>query len=132
MQGEAVVWAVHRGPGPDPLRLIDPGTGHFIGSLRGRGPAGIAAARGGVWVTNALDDTVTRRAAGDRARSLQPVVANEPEGSVTRIDPATGRVIETIAVGVRPAAVVSAHGAIWVAGRREDTLARIAARARER
>jgi streptogramin lyase len=44
---------------------------------------------------------------------------------VTRIDPKTSRVVETIPVGARPLGIVRGHDAIWVANAADDTIARI-------
>jgi YVTN family beta-propeller protein len=68
----------------------------------GRGPRGVATDERGVWVTNSLDD------------------------SVSRIDPETNRVAETIPVGAGPTAVVSGAGAVWVANNHDGTVTRIA------
>ena len=56
---------------------------------------------GAVWVTNALD------------------------GTVSRIDPVTKTVAQTIHVGNGPEAVAAGSGAIWVANSRDGTVSRI-------
>jgi YVTN family beta-propeller protein len=40
--------------------------------------------------------------------------ANGGDGTVSRIDPETRAVVETIEVGNRPAGIVVAHGLVWV------------------
>jgi YVTN family beta-propeller protein len=67
----------------------------------GRAPAAVAAAGGHLWVTNNLDDTVTR------------------------IDPATARAVDTIPVGDGPVGVAAGHGALWVANTEDDSVSRI-------
>jgi peptide/nickel transport system substrate-binding protein len=59
----------------------------------GQGPAGIAVGAGGVWV------------------------ANSGDGTVTRLDPRSGRVTDTIQVGASPQDVVVADGRVWVSVR---------------
>jgi YVTN family beta-propeller protein len=59
-----------------------------------RQPLGIAVAGGSVWVASMLDETVTR------------------------IDPASNRVVATIPVPGSPAAVAAAGGTLWVSGNR--------------
>jgi YVTN family beta-propeller protein len=56
----------------------------------GRGADRIAVAGGSVWVTNAIDETVSR------------------------VDPATGRVMATVPVGARPVGIAAGDGKIWV------------------
>jgi YVTN family beta-propeller protein len=41
-------------------------------------------------------------------------VANAGDGTVSRIDPRTARVVATIQVGHRPQGVAVAGGAVWV------------------
>jgi len=57
----------------------------------GRRPVDIAADATGVWVANAGDD------------------------SVSRIDPATGRVVATVRLGNRPSGIAVGAGRLWVA-----------------
>jgi DNA-binding beta-propeller fold protein YncE len=84
------------------LQRIDPRTNQPVGSpLRtGRLPAGVAIGGGSVWVANAAD------------------------GTVTRVDPATGR-RETIRVGGVPVSIAYGAGRLWVpdsAGQRLRTI----------
>ena len=70
----------------------------------GDGPKAIAAGLGAIWV------------------------ANYDDGTVTRIDPATGRVSgPPIRVGKGPLAVAVADGAVWVTNAGDNTVSRIAA-----
>jgi YVTN family beta-propeller protein len=59
----------------------------------GKLPTGVAVGAGGVWVANSLS------------------------GTVSRIDPRTNRVTDTITVGNRPQDVVTAGGMVWVSVR---------------
>jgi len=68
---------------------------------------GIAVGAGAVWVTNQLGD------------------------SVSRIDPATNRVVETITVGRGPVGIAVGLGAVWVANSLDGTVSRIDPRANE-
>src|SRR5262245_38573121 len=72
----------------------------------GAGPIGIASAFGSVWVVNSEFRVHDR-------------------GSVTRIDPTTGRVLATITVGSVPLETTSAAGSIWVSNSGDGTVSRI-------
>ncbi len=90
----------------------------------------VAVGADAVWVTNSLDDSVTkidlRTNAAERTISVgdNPEgiavgasavwVANSLDGTVIRIDPAAGRVVQTIAVGNAPSGVAVARGTVWV------------------
>src|SRR5439155_10142177 len=63
--------------------------------------AGIAITAGGVWVANPLERTVTR------------------------IDPATGRVVDTIPVGDGPHSIIAAGKHLWVGDQYDGTITRI-------
>jgi YVTN family beta-propeller protein len=67
----------------------------------GAGPAGIALTPGAVWVANSLDLTVSR------------------------LDPATGRVTATIGVGDGPSSIVATGNSLWVSDEFDATLDRI-------
>jgi len=41
-------------------------------------------------------------------------VANAADGTVSRIDPVTGKVVKTIKVGGRPVGVATGDGYVWV------------------
>lgn len=56
----------------------------------GRGPSGIAAGEGGVWIVESLD------------------------GTASRIDASSGEVISTVAVGDAPQGIALGGGFIWV------------------
>ena len=86
------------------------------------------------WVTLALDDEVARidpetgigaptRSTWDGARPVSRSgagavwVANSGDGTVSRLDPRSGDVTDTIAVGASPQDVVVADGRVWVSVR---------------
>ena len=56
----------------------------------GKGPRGIVFGEGSIWV------------------------ANSGDGTVSRIDPASGNVVATIEVGGNPASVAVGEGGVWV------------------
>lgn len=107
----------------------------------GRAPAAITSGDGDLWITNNLDDTVTRIDARTlRAIDTIPVgqgpvgvtygygavwVANNEGGTVSRLDPSTTRAAETIAVGRGPRAVAAGDHGVWVTNDLDDTVSRI-------
>jgi serine/threonine protein kinase/streptogramin lyase len=94
-------------------------------------PGGLAAGRGGIWLTNPaggrllrIDPNTNRIAQRIRvgryptavASGLGAVwVANNEDGTVSRVDPRRGRVVTTIRVGPHPTAVAVGAGGVWVA-----------------
>lgn len=92
------LWIVH----PDGyVQRVDPGSLKVEATVDvGNGPSAIAAGAGSVWV------------------------ANETDGTVTRIDP-TALVTTTIPVGHGPAAVSVGDGGVWVANSGDDAVVRI-------
>ena len=77
-------------------------TGHVIAVATVGGlPDGVAVADGSLWVANTTD------------------------GTVTRVDSATARPVQTIRVGASPSGIVSGFGAIWVANSGDRTVQRI-------
>lgn len=110
----------------------------------GSPPARMTAGFGSVWVTSAVDGTVTRidPKAGS-VRDTIPVgdgpsglvagygsvwVANAMESTVSRVDPASDRVTQVIALGSRPSDVALAGGGVWVALPDAGTVVRLDAR----
>jgi YVTN family beta-propeller protein len=86
---------------------FDAGTGQPAAPIPlGDGVEGIAYGDGGVWVTNALDDTVVR------------------------IDSLTNAVSAPITVGRQPVAVAVGGNSVWVADQLDSTVTRIDARTR--
>ncbi len=107
----------------------------------GNGPSGIAISPGAVWVTNRLDDTVTKidsksgkvlraqlnagASPSDIAYGLGALwIANESTSTVTRIDPRTGG-LQEFNVGNGPEAVAIGSGSVWVANSLDGTISRI-------
>ena len=120
------------------------GTSHEVtGTISvGNDPSAIATGAGGVWVTDAEDNTVTRidpasegavvatTSVGQGPTALAVGggavwVANTQDGTVSRIDPRTATVTHTIPVGRRPTGVAAGAGAVWVANSLSGTLDRI-------
>jgi YVTN family beta-propeller protein len=93
------VWGAN--PEVDTFSRVEPDRGVTATIPVGRGPRGVAVGGGGIWVTNGLDD------------------------SVSRIDPRTDEVAETIAVGAGPTAVAVGARAVWVANNHAGTVTRI-------
>jgi YVTN family beta-propeller protein len=108
----------------------------------GNSPSAIATGAGGVWVTDDVDNTVTRidPASANAVASTTPVgrgpsavatgaggvwVANTQENTVARVDPRTAVVDDTIRVGRRPTGVAVGEGAVWVANSLSGTVSRI-------
>ena len=95
----------------------------------GDGPDAVAVGEGSVWVANSGDGTVSEVAAGKTVGD--PIyVGNGPsgiavgkgavwvalsvDGAVAKIDPDTGRVVETFSVGTNPTRVAVGFGKVWV------------------
>ena len=57
--------------------------------------------------------------------------ANVEPNSVAIIDPGSNTVVDSVPVGIRPAAVAVGEGSIWVANTEDETVSRIDARTRE-
>jgi DNA-binding beta-propeller fold protein YncE len=126
------------------LRRIDLSTMHPGNSiLVGRGPAGVAVARGLVWVANSRGDSVSTvdattqvvvggqvevgsQPGGIDAGSSVVWVALTGEGAVARIDLDSGqREGAPIEVGTEPGAVAVGKSAVWVANNGDGTVTRI-------
>ena len=90
--GAGAVWAVTTGAG---LLRVDPGTARLTASLPGPVSA-VTAGAGGVWAV-CCQGRIRR-------------------GRVTRLDPASGRVIAAVGLPARPLAVGAGTGAVWVRG----------------
>ncbi|HSO55493.1 MAG TPA: hypothetical protein VL330_22750 [Actinomycetes bacterium] len=90
--GAGAVWAVTSSAG---LLRIDPGTARLTAPNPGPVSA-IAAGADGVWAVCC--------------------VGRGPRGRVTRLDPASGRVLATVGLPTRPLAVGAGPGAVWIRG----------------
>jgi len=110
----------------------------------GRGPIGIAASRSGdVWVASADGDRVLHLPAGGTRSDVQVAVSGTPlrlalaeddatlwvsafrTGEVVRVDTATQKVTDRIAVGAGTEGVAEAFGSVWVVAQDDGLLARI-------
>lgn len=121
--------------------LIDTDSNRIVAQVPLGSPAdAIAAGAGLVWVSNALDGTVSRidpssldirtidvggqpAALAFGAGSLW--VANSEARAVTEIDAASAKVVQSIPVGNGPRAVAVGFDAVWVANSLDGTVSRI-------
>jgi YVTN family beta-propeller protein len=124
----------------DTLSRIDQGSGRVVATTSlGGAPAGLAAGDRGIWVTSAetgrllLVDPRTSRVSrafpvgvspGGVAVGAGNVWVADSDGTVARVDQATGRV-QKIRVSGSPAGVAYANGAVWVADSHSGSVARI-------
>jgi YVTN family beta-propeller protein len=108
----------------------------------GDSPSGVAVAPDAVWVTNGIDDTVSRidTSTGEVRQTIEvgdgPAgiavgggavwVANGLDATVSRIDPSENKEVQKITVGNGPTGVAFGNGAVWVANSVDGTVARIA------
>jgi streptogramin lyase len=103
--GRDAVWATFGDTGHATRNLtrIDPRTARTSGARldAGRDPAALALGAGSLWIVN------------------------RAPGTVTRIDPATGRARSAIPVGRRPDALAVGSRAVWVLNSGDDTLTRV-------
>jgi DNA-binding SARP family transcriptional activator len=87
---------------PNSVAMIDVGGTRVESYVRvGRRPVAVAVGAGGVWVANAAD------------------------GTVTRLDPATGKHVRTIGIGTDVNDVAVGFGSVWVADGNDGTVTRI-------
>src|SRR6266542_5960928 len=80
-------------------------------------PTGIAVGEGAVWVVHAAQASPPL----ERGQTAQQPVP----GELSRIDPATNQVSQTIEVGGDPMDVITAFGAVWVIDRGEPRIVRV-------
>ena len=87
----------------DSVAIVDPRTNHVIGDVRvGSRPIAIAAGSGAIWVANADD------------------------GTISRIDPRSRKVVDVIGVGGAPASDIAVGaGSVWVVTGSDGRLVRI-------
>jgi YVTN family beta-propeller protein len=149
--GEGAVWAASVAPGDlgtpgkDAVTRIDLATGRTVATITvGRAPLDLAVTPGAVWVPNsggggdtvARIDPQTNRLAGrpvSTGASPQSLavgggslwVANHDAGTVTRIDPASGKVLADIPVPSEPHRVAYGAGAAWVGNWHDNSVSRI-------
>jgi peptide/nickel transport system substrate-binding protein len=121
---------------------IDASSNRLVAEVTvGNGPTSVAIGEGSVWVTNALDRTVSRidpRTGSvlqriDVGRDPSGIafgggavwVANSSDGTVSEIDPQTNHEVQAITVGVTPTAVAFGEGAVWVTSAAERSVTKI-------
>lgn len=80
-------------------------------------PIAVVVGEGAVWVVNSFDAVL-----GGGGVGATPEVGT---GTVSRIDPDTGEVIESIAVGTDPGGAAVGEGSVWVTNGSDDTVSRI-------
>ena len=126
--GEGAVWVANAG-GNTVSRML-PETATTVSTINvGRQPSGIAVAEGVVWITDRGDDVVTRYDARlgsslNIAVGQAPIgiavgdgfvwVANSDDGTISKIEPVSRDVVDTIGVGGRPVGVLVSGGLVWV------------------
>jgi streptogramin lyase len=138
--GDGSLWVVNRGPGT--LRRIDPSTGRATVIRVGRRPSAVAVGRAAVWVLNGGEDTLTHvDPASDEpvgaplslGKQLEDVTLTNrylwvaaADRTVSRLEPATGRTIDSVGSLGRPAlALASDVDGVWVASAGDHTVQRL-------
>ncbi|HEX6675492.1 MAG TPA: hypothetical protein VF486_10745 [Actinomycetes bacterium] len=132
-------------PSDDAVIRVDLATGRTVATIRvRRGPVDLAATPGAVWVTNSGGggDSVARIDPHTNLLAGRPVttgaspqslavgagslwVANHDEGTVTRVDLASGKVVADIPVPSEPHRVAYGAGAVWVGLWHDNSVSRI-------
>ncbi len=127
--------------GPNTVGIIDASTMAIGAVVAGVGrPGGVAYGVGSAWITDTSDDMLLRADLAGRVLDRIPVgpgpagaavgggevwVANQLNGTVSEVNPASGTVVATIRVGNGPAAIAAAFGSVWVANVTDGTISRI-------
>jgi YVTN family beta-propeller protein len=135
--GQKWLGAVH----PNAVGVIDPDAGRIANEVAvGSGPRAVAVGGGSLWVTNSVDDTVSR--IDPQTRNIQTIpvgasptaiafgegfvwVANDQDRTVSQISPEANRVVQVIPVGNGPRAIAAGAGSVWVANGVDGTISRI-------
>ena len=126
------------------VQRIDPATNQIVATIDVIAPSGIAVDANGVWVvdligevskinpvTNQVVSTIHTQATGSRIATggdglgVNPGTLGAGDGSVTRINSATGLLTSSIPVGDYPNDIAYAGGSVWVGLYRSPTLVRI-------
>jgi YVTN family beta-propeller protein len=149
--GDGALWVARVAPGDlgaagkDQVTRIDLATGRTVATITvRRAPLDLAVTPGAVWVPNAGGggDSVTRIDPHTNRLAGRPVVtgaspqslatgggsrwvANHDAGTVTRIDPASGKVVADIPVGAEPHRLAWGAGATWVGNWHDHSVSRI-------
>jgi streptogramin lyase len=122
------------------LLRIDPRDGRVLARMSGPGITfgpNLAAGSDALWATSDFGGTATRigfdgrltplatRAAGGVAAGEGGVWLGGRDRTLVRLDPASGRVVATLAVGGDNGAVAAGAGGVWVADAAAMTLTRV-------
>ena len=137
--GDGALW-VADAIGAELLR-VDPTSGESQAVALAGQPSGVAFTPNGVWVSVApagvarvdpadLSVTLAYQSVGNGPTAVLPAfdsiwVANHLDGTVTRLEPSTGRVEATIEVGEGPNALGAAAGSLWVANEFDGSITSI-------
>jgi peptide/nickel transport system substrate-binding protein len=136
--GDGALW-VADAIGAELLR-VDPASHKALAVLLAGQPSGVAFTPDGVWVSVApsgiarvdpVDFSVTlTQSVGNGPTAVLPAfssiwVANQLDGTVSRLQPSTGRVESTIPVGDGPNALGAAAGTLWVANELDGSITAI-------
>ncbi len=127
---------------PNSVGVIDTDSGEVLSEIAVSGaPGEVAVGPDAIWVTNAIDKTVSRVdpetnqvvqtiqvGGGPAGVAVTPNavwVANGLDGTVSRIDSRTNQESQRITVGNGPTGVASGEGAVWVTNSADGTVTRI-------
>jgi streptogramin lyase len=139
--GAGSVWVTD--PRRGELLRVDPTTGRVVATIEvGGKPGPVAFGGGSVWVADeegagvsaieAKGGNIYRRGLVPHAAPLRLAVGagglwvtSASTGAVRRIDLSSGHPAPPIAVGRGPAGVTVAHGLVWVANSRGDTVSKV-------
>jgi YVTN family beta-propeller protein len=106
----------------------------------GNHPSGMAVGAGATWVTDDIDDTVSRIDPTGGVSATIPVgrgasgiivgggavwVAETQDDALARIDPASNSITTTIHVGTRPHGIAWGDGSVWVTNSGDGTVSRV-------
>ena len=128
--------------GANAVGELDPGNARLVTEVPvGNGPSGIAAGPNSLWVSNAVDGTVSRLDPTGARPGTTIQVGGDPEAiavgegavwvakasarTIAQINPDSNTVVRTIAVGNGPTAIAVGAGAVWVANTIDGTVSRV-------
>jgi len=128
----SAVWVATEGDLLEPqLVRLSPDAGSIVTEIDIARPSDLALGAGAVWVTNDLNNTVSRvDPASNEIERIIPVgsgpsrvafsedgvwVSNRFEDTISRIDPATNQVVETVRIDGSPGALAASDGVVWIA-----------------
>jgi DNA-binding SARP family transcriptional activator len=129
--------------GPDTVGVIDASRGVLQAVVKDvRRPGGVAYGDSSAWITDTARNLLLR--ANLRGRVVDPIhvgpgpaavavgggevwVANQLNGTVSEVNPASGSVVAGIHIGNGPGAMTYGFGSVWVANTTDSTVSRILA-----